>query len=102
MDEQLKNKIQSLIDSSKVFLFMKGNPDQPKCGFSMKVVHALHELDTEFKSFDILTDQDIRQGIKEFANWPTFPQLWVNGELVGGCDIVLEMYQSGELRKVLE
>ena len=102
MEETIKTRIEELINSDKVFLFMKGTPEQPRCGFSMRVVNILHELNVTFKSFDILTDENVRQSIKEFANWPTFPQLWVNGKLIGGCDIITEMYQSGELKRTLE
>ncbi len=102
MDEQLQHRIQELINSSRIFLFMKGTPEQPQCGFSMKVVEVLKQHNAEFKSFDVLEDESIRQGVKEFANWPTFPQLWVNGKLIGGCDITLQLAESGELQKILE
>lgn len=102
MDEQLKQKIQKLINSNPILLFMKGTPEQPRCGFSLRVVDVLQELGVKFKSFDILTDETIRQGVKEFANWPTYPQLWVKGKLIGGCDLVVEMYQNGTLTEVLQ
>ncbi len=102
MDAQLKEKIEKLINSHKVFLFMKGNPQQPRCGFSAQVNHVLQQLNVDFGSFDILEDEEIRQAVKEYANWPTYPQLYVNGKLVGGCDIVMQMAESGELAKVLE
>ncbi len=102
MDENLRQKIQDLVDSSKVFLFMKGSPDFPECGFSAKVIEILNSLDVEFKSFNVLQDEDVREGVKEFGNWPTLPQLYVEGKLVGGCDIIIEMYDSGELKKTLE
>ena len=94
-------RIEEMINSSKVFLFMKGDADMPMCGFSARVVHILRDLDVEFESFNILSDAGIRQTLKEYANWPTFPQLWVDGKLVGGCDIVMDMAESGELQKLL-
>jgi Grx4 family monothiol glutaredoxin len=81
-------------------LFMKGNPKDPCCGFSRKVVDVLNAEGVKFGSFDVLSDDAVRQGLKEFSNWPTFPQLYVQGELLGGCDIVSEMHQSGELKEV--
>ena len=101
MEEKLKQQIQEMIDSSKVFLFMKGTPEEPECGFSAKVVEILKNNKTEFKSFNILSNEDIRQGIKEFSNWPTLPQLYIDGKFVGGCDIVVQMGESGELKKLL-
>lgn len=101
MEETLKNRIGDMIKSKKVFLFMKGTPEMPQCGFSAKVTEILQELKTEFDSFDVLSDESIRQGIKEFANWPTIPQLFVDGKLVGGCDIIEEMNTSGELQKLV-
>ena len=102
MDQALKEKIEQLIHSSKIFLFMKGTPEEPQCGFSAKVVDILHELNVTFSSFDIFSDEEIRQGVKDYSNWPTYPQLYVNGKLVGGCDIVVEMAQSGELKELLK
>ena len=101
MDQNLKNEIEEKIKSKKVFLFMKGNPRQPQCGFSAGVVRVLNQLDVDFDSFNILEDERIRQGIKEFANWPTIPQLYVDGEFIGGHDIVMQMLQTGELKKKL-
>ena len=101
MDEQLKKRIEDQVKGNKVFLYMKGNPDAPRCGFSAKAVEILSNHGATFKSFDILSDEDIRQGVKEYSEWPTFPQLYVNGELVGGCDIITELDQSGELKKIL-
>ena len=101
MDETLKKKIETLINSSKVFLFMKGTPEGPQCGFSAKVVDILHQLGVTFSSFDIFSDEEIRQGVKEYAHWPTYPQLYVHGKLIGGCDIVMEMAESGELKELL-
>ncbi|CAN6461823.1 unnamed protein product [Victoria cruziana] len=96
----LKKRLQQLIDSNPVFLFMKGSPDAPKCGFSQKVVNILKEEGVEFGSFDILTDNEVREGMKKFSNWPTFPQLFCKGELLGGCDIASAMHESGELKEV--
>ena len=101
MDETLKNRIEDMIKSKKVFLFMKGTPEMPQCGFSAKVTEILQELKAEFDSFDVLSDESIRQGIKEFANWPTIPQLYVNGKFIGGCDIIEQMNTSGELQKLV-
>lgn len=98
----LNEVITGLINSDDNFLFMKGTPDFPQCGFSANVVGILNHLGVEFKSFDILTNQDIRQGVKEFSNWPTYPQLYVKGKLVGGNDIITEMYESGDLAEVLK
>ena len=94
-------RVHRLIGGSEVFLFMKGTPQTPRCGFSANVVGILNTLGVPFCAFDILSDQDIRQGGKEYANWPTYPQLYVRGEFVGGNDIVTEMYQAGELEPVL-
>ncbi len=101
MDEKLKKRIEELVHSSKVFLFMKGTPEMPECGFSMRVTQVLNQLKISFKSFNILSDETVRQGIKEYANWPTIPQLYINGEFVGGCDIVEEMARKGELQKLV-
>jgi monothiol glutaredoxin len=100
--EQLNERIGKLINSSKVFLFMKGTPEMPQCGFSANVCAILKATGVDFKSFDILSDSEIRQGVKEYSNWPTFPQLYVNGELIGGSDIVSEMYNSGDLQELLK
>jgi monothiol glutaredoxin len=89
--------IQSTIDKNDVVLFMKGNANAPQCGFSMQIVQILRYLDVKFADVNCLETNEIRQGIKEFSNWPTIPQLYVKGEFVGGCDIVSEMFQSGEL-----
>lgn len=99
MEDSVKTKIEEMISSSPVFLFMKGTPEQPMCGFSAGVVNALNSLGTEFKSCNVLADNGIREGIKEFANWPTIPQLYINKEFVGGHDIVMQMLQSGDLAK---
>ena len=96
------DRIKQDVTSNPVVLYMKGTPVFPQCGFSAAVVQILTELGVKFKGIDVLTDPEIRQGIKEYANWPTIPQLYVNGEFVGGADIMREMYQSGELQKLLE
>jgi monothiol glutaredoxin len=98
----VSNRIKSEIDANDVVLFMKGTPVFPQCGFSAAVVQVLSELGMKFKGIDVLADADIRQGIKEFSNWPTIPQLYVKGEFIGGCDIIREMYASGELQELLE
>jgi len=102
MDEQLKERIEKDIKNNKVMLYMKGTPDEPQCGFSAQVISVLKTYDVPFKTFNILDDEDIRRGIKEYSDWPTVPQLYVNGEFVGGCDILTEMHNDGELKKVLE
>jgi monothiol glutaredoxin len=94
-------RIQGHVDGDPVVLFMKGTPVFPQCGFSAQVIQVLSLLGVKFKSYDVLTDDELRQGIKAYSNWPTIPQLYVKGELVGGCDIVREMYQSGELSQLL-
>ena len=99
--ESLEDRLKALISSSPVMLFMKGNPDAPRCGFSSKVVNALNGAGVSFGSFDILSDEEVRQGLKTYSNWPTFPQLYYKSELMGGCDIVLEMEKSGELKSTL-
>jgi monothiol glutaredoxin len=102
MDENTKNLIQNHIDNNEVCLFMKGTPDAPQCGFSMAVSNMLKILEVNFKGVNVLEDQNIREGIKVFSDWPTIPQLYIKKEFVGGCDIVKEMYENGELKKVLE
>jgi monothiol glutaredoxin len=102
MDDNTKNLIQTQIDSNEVCLFMKGTPDAPQCGFSMAVTNMLKLLEVNFQSVNVLEDQNIREGIKVFSDWPTIPQLYVKKEFVGGCDIVKEMYESGELSKLFE
>jgi monothiol glutaredoxin len=102
MDEATKNTIQEHIDNNDVCLFMKGTPDAPQCGFSMAVSNMLKILEVNFKGVNVLEDQNIREGIKVYSDWPTIPQLYIKKEFVGGCDIVKEMYESGELKKVLE
>ncbi|MBV8659250.1 MAG: Grx4 family monothiol glutaredoxin [Burkholderiales bacterium] len=100
MDTQ--DKIRQTVTENAVVLFMKGTPTFPQCGFSAKAVSILKALGTEFHTVNVLADDEVRQGIKEFANWPTIPQLYIKGEFVGGSDIMGEMYQSGELQKLLE
>ena len=97
----INERIQQQIDGDSVVLYMKGTPVFPMCGFSAQVVQILSHVGVPFQSYNILEDQDLRQGLKEFSNWPTFPQLYVKGELVGGCDIVREMYETGELGQFL-
>ena len=100
MDDQTKELIQNQIDNNEVCLFMKGTPDAPQCGFSMAVSNMLKILEVNFKGINVLEDQTLREGIKVFSDWPTIPQLYIKKEFVGGCDIVKEMYESGELKKV--
>jgi len=102
MSAPISEKIQNLITSSPVFVFMKGNPNNPMCGFSANTVRILEVLDVPFKSFDILSDPDIRQGVKEFSQWPTYPQIYFQGKLIGGNDILMAMYESGELATLLK
>jgi len=98
----MQQEIQSAIDNNKVILFMKGTPEEPRCGFSQRTVAALQSLGTSFASVDVLGDPSIRKELSALSNWPTIPQLFINGELVGGCDIVLEMFSNGELEKLVE
>jgi monothiol glutaredoxin len=102
MDDSTKSLIQNHIDTNEVCLFMKGTPDAPQCGFSMAVSNMLKILEVNYKSINVLESQSLREGIKEFSDWPTIPQIYIKGEFVGGCDIVKEMYENGELKKVLE
>ena len=102
MDENTKNTIQNHIDNNEVCLFMKGTPDAPQCGFSMAVSNMLKVLEVNFKGVNVLENEKLRQGIKDFSDWPTIPQLYIKKEFVGGCDILKEMYENGELKKVLE
>ena len=99
---QINKKIETIINDNEVCLFMKGTPDAPQCGFSMAVSNMLKILEVNFKGVNVLADEKLRQGIKEFSEWPTIPQLYIKKEFVGGCDIVKEMYENGELKKVLE
>lgn len=101
MDDSTKQKIQETLDANRVVLFMKGSKLFPQCGFSAQVAGILKQLDVPFKDVNVLQDPDLRQGIKDFANWPTIPQLYVDGKFVGGCDIVADLYESGELQKLV-
>jgi len=101
MDDQIKKVIQNHINNNEVCLFMKGTSDAPQCGFSMAVSNMLKILEVNFKGVNVLEDQLIREGVKIFSDWPTIPQLYIKQEFIGGCDIVKELYESGELKKVL-
>ena len=102
MDSQTQARIETLVQSSPIFVFMKGTKLMPQCGFSNNVVQILNALGMSFETFDVLSDMEIRQGIKEFSEWPTIPQVYVKGEFIGGSDILIEMYNSGELKEKLE
>ena len=99
---EINKKIEDIISSKDIVLFMKGTPDAPQCGFSMAVSNILKSLNVKFEGVNVLSSDELRQGIKEFADWPTIPQLYVKGEFVGGCDIVKEMFEKGELKKLIE
>lgn len=101
MDEKVKTRIQSLVDDNEVVLFMKGTKTFPQCGFSATVVEVLRRMNVDFTDVNVLEDPEIRQGIKEYASWPTIPQLYVKGKFVGGCDIVRDMYENGELEGLM-
>ena len=102
MDQQINDLINKEIEGNEVCLFMKGTPDAPQCGFSMAVTNMLKLLEVKFHSVNVLENQNIREGVKVYSDWPTIPQLYIKKEFVGGCDIVKEMYENGELKKVLE
>ena len=102
MDDQTKNLIKNHIDNNEVCLFMKGTPDAPQCGFSMDVSNILKILEVNYKGVNVLEDQLLREGIKVYSDWPTIPQLYIKKEFIGGCDIIKEMYESGELKKVFD
>ena len=102
MDQQINDLISKEIEANEVCLFMKGTPDAPQCGFSMAVTNMLKILEVNFKAVNVLTDEKLRQGIKEFSDWPTIPQLYIKEEFVGGCDIVKEMFENGDLQKKLK
>ena len=102
MDDQTKNLIENHIESNDVCLFMKGTPDEPQCGFSMAVTNILKILEVKFTGVNVLEEQSIREGIKIYSDWPTIPQLYIKKEFVGGCDIIKEMYENGELKKILD
>ena len=99
---EIKEKLEEIITKNDVCLFMKGVPEAPQCGFSMAVINMLKLLEVNFGSVNVLEDQNVREGIKTFSDWPTIPQLYIKKEFVGGCDIIKEMYENGELKKVLE
>jgi len=101
MDEAIKQRIDEDVKNNKVMLYMKGTPDAPQCGFSAQTAAILKEHSVAFKSFNVLDDDEIRNGIKEYSDWPTVPQLYIDGEFVGGCDIITEMHQNGDLAKAL-
>jgi monothiol glutaredoxin len=100
--ENINERIEQTLGSHPILLFMKGNPDFPQCGFSAQAAAALNACGAEFATFNIFEDPEIREGLKAYSNWPTYPQLYVKGELIGGCDIIVEMYHSGELKKLLD
>jgi monothiol glutaredoxin len=102
MDQQTKDLINKEIENNDVCLFMKGTPDAPQCGFSMAVSNILKILEVNFKGVNVLENQQIREGIKEYSEWPTIPQLYIKKEFLGGCDIIKEMYENGELKKILQ
>ena len=102
MDQNTNKKIKDELDKHEICLFMKGTPEVPQCGFSLAVANVLKHLEVNFKGINVLEDTDLREGIKEFGNWPTIPQLYIKGEFIGGCDIVKEMFEQGDLQKKLE
>lgn len=102
MNADLKNRIDKILDTNKIVLFMKGSPSFPQCGFSARAVAILRELGAKFEGVDVLEDEEIRQGIKEYGNWPTIPQLYVNKKLIGGSDIMMEMFEAGELEDAIK
>ena len=102
MNPEVKNRIDQLINSNKIFIFMKGTKLMPQCGFSNNVVQIINTLGVSYETFDVLSDYEIRQGIKEYSNWPTIPQVYIDGEFLGGSDILIEMYQSGELQEKVQ
>ncbi|SRR6266566_7404810 len=97
----IQDKIRQQLSGAKIVLYIKGSPQMPQCGFSAKAVQLLNTCGAKYASYDILSDPDLRQGLKTFSNWPTFPQLYIDGALVGGCDIMTELYQNGELQKLV-
>ena len=101
MNETIKKRINDLIEKNEVCLFMKGTPDVPQCGFSLAVANVLKHLNVNFEGINVLEDNNIREGIKEFSDWPTIPQLYINKKFIGGCDIVKEMFEKGDLQKIL-
>jgi len=99
---EINKQLDEIIKNNKVVLFMKGTPDMPQCGFSMAVANVLKHLEVQFTGINVLEDEDVRNGIKEYSNWPTIPQLYVNGEFLGGCDIVREMFEKKELQEIFK
>ena len=102
MNEQTKNKIEQAVRSNNVMLFMKGTPDFPQCGFSARAVECLERVGASYATANVLDDWDLREGIKEYSSWPTIPQCYIAGEFIGGCDIIMQMFESGELRQAVE
>ncbi len=102
MDQATKDLINNEIKENEICLFMKGTPDAPQCGFSMAISNMLKILEVKYKGINVLENQSLREGIKEFSDWPTIPQVYIKGEFVGGCDIVKEMYENGELKKIFD
>ena len=102
MTPELQQRLESLVKDNKILVFMKGSKLMPQCGFSNNVVQIMNMLGVPYETVDVLADNDIRQGIKEFSNWPTIPQVYINGEFIGGSDIMIEMYQKGELQQMVE
>jgi len=100
LDKKIKEQIENLIKSSKVFMFMKGTPEEPMCGFSAKAVEVLNNGKIKFESFDVYSDEDVRAGVKEYSKWPTIPQIFINGKFIGGADILVELAGKGELKKM--
>jgi len=102
MKEETKKHIEEMIKNNKIFIFMKGTPNAPECGFSMRTIEILKSYKVEFGYFNIFEDEDIRQGVKKYANWPTIPQVYINRKFIGGCDITEELHKSGKLKKLIE
>lgn len=101
MNEETKKKIENILEQNRIVLFMKGTPQFPQCGFSARAVAILNEIKAQFQSFNVFDDEEIRQGIKEYGNWPTIPQLYIDKKLVGGSDIMMEMYENGEFKELV-
>ena len=101
MSENVKERIEKIIKDNHICLFMKGNPDVPQCGFSLAVANILKHINVQYKSVNVLEDKEVREGIKDYSDWPTIPQLYVSGKFIGGCDIVKELFEKGELEKIL-
>jgi monothiol glutaredoxin len=102
MTPEIQDRIQSMVKSNKILVFMKGSKLMPQCGFSNNTVQILNSLGAPYETVDVLSDPEIRQGIKEYSNWPTIPQVYINGEFVGGSDVLIELYQQGELQQMVE